>query len=81
MYFLGCKGLPNDKVGAARGTVFQEVRPGDTGDFVREKLGGATEERITFHFCSQNQPYYYWMRQKAPYSQKKQWWCTSIYRT
>ena len=37
--------LWNDGVGVARGTVFQEIRPGagfKTGDFVKEKLGGAT---------------------------------------
>ena len=41
--FFVCKGLSNDDVGAARSTVFQEVRPGagsKTGDFVKEKLGG-----------------------------------------
>ena len=27
-YFLVCKGLSNDDVGVARGTVFQEIRPG-----------------------------------------------------
>ena len=39
MYFLDCKGLSNDDVGVARGTVFQEIRPGagfKTGDFVKE---------------------------------------------
>ena len=38
-----CKELSNDEVGGARGTVFQEIRPGadfKTGDFVKEKLGG-----------------------------------------
>ena len=43
IYFLVCKGLSNDGVGVARGTVFQEARPGagfTTGDFVKEKLGG-----------------------------------------
>ena len=37
--------LWNDGVGVARGTVLQEIRPGagfKTGDFVKEKLGGAT---------------------------------------
>ena len=41
--FLVCKGPSNDDVGVARGTVFQEVRPGPgfkTDDFVKEKLGG-----------------------------------------
>ena len=43
MYSLACAGLSNDDVGVARGTVFQEVRPGDglkISDFVGEKLGG-----------------------------------------
>ena len=42
-HFHACKGLSNDDAGAARGTVFQEVRPGagfETGDFVKETLGG-----------------------------------------
>ena len=47
--FHVCKGLSNDDVGAARGTIFQEIRPGagfKTGDFVKEMLGGATVERL-----------------------------------
>ena len=46
IYFLVCKGLlvqSNDAVGVARGTAFQELRPGagfKTGDFVKEKLRG-----------------------------------------
>ena len=39
----------NDDVGVARGTAFQELRPGagfKTGDFVKEKLGGAIVERL-----------------------------------
>ena len=43
LFFLVCKGLSNDDVGVARGTIFQEIRPGagfKTGDFVKEKLGG-----------------------------------------
>ena len=38
-HFHACKGLSNDDVGAARGTVFQEIRPGadfKTGDFAEE---------------------------------------------
>ena len=37
-----CKGLSNDDIGVARGTVFQEIGPGalpagfKTGDFVKE---------------------------------------------
>ena len=41
--FLLSKGLLNDDVGVARGTVFQEIRPGagfKTSDSVQEKLGG-----------------------------------------
>ena len=41
--FLVCKGLSIDGVGVSRGAVFQEIRPGagfETGDFVKEKLGG-----------------------------------------
>ena len=44
-----CKGLSNDDVGAERGTVFQEIRPGavfKTGGFVKEKLGGGGVERL-----------------------------------
>ena len=40
---LVCKGLSNDGVGVASGTVFQEIRPGagfKTGYFVNEKCGG-----------------------------------------
>ena len=43
MYFIVCKGRSNDGVGVARGIVFQALRPGagfQTGDFVKEKLGG-----------------------------------------
>ena len=42
-YVLGCKGLLNDDVGVARGTVFEEIRPGagfKTSDVVKEKLRG-----------------------------------------
>ena len=49
---LVCTGLSNDDVGVvARGTVFQDIRPGagfKTGNFVEEELGGgATAERLT----------------------------------
>ena len=43
MYFLVCKGLSNDDVRVARGTVFQEVRLRagfKTDDFAKKKLGG-----------------------------------------
>ena len=43
LHSLDWKGLPNDDVGVASITVFQEIRPGTcvrTGDFVKEKLGG-----------------------------------------
>ena len=39
VHFRVCKGLSNDDVGVARGTVFQEIRPGagfKTGNFVKE---------------------------------------------
>ena len=42
-YYFVRGGLSNDDVRVARGTVFQEIRPGagfKTGDFVKEKLGG-----------------------------------------
>ena len=48
-HFHACKYLSNDDVGAARGTVFQEIRAGaglETVDFVKEKLGGATVVRL-----------------------------------
>ena len=41
--FHVCKGPSNDYVETARVTVFQEIRPRagfQTGDFVKEKLGG-----------------------------------------
>ena len=47
-----CKGPSNDDVGAARGTIFQEIRLGScfkTVDFVKEKLGGGTVEQFV-HF-------------------------------
>ena len=49
IYFLICKGQSNDDVGATRSTVFQEIRPGagfKTGDFVKEKSGGANVVRL-----------------------------------
>ena len=42
-YFLACEGLSDDDVGVARGTLFQEIRPGagfNAGDFTKETLGG-----------------------------------------
>ena len=47
--FLFCEGLPNGDVGEARGTAFQEIRPWagfETGNFVKEMLGGATVVRL-----------------------------------
>ena len=38
-----CKGLSNDDVGVARGTLFEEIRPDagfKTDDFVKENWGG-----------------------------------------
>ena len=43
------KGLSNDDDWVAKGTVFQELRMGagfKTGEFVKEKLGGAIVERL-----------------------------------
>ena len=43
------EGLSKCGVGVARGTEFQEVRPGDgfkTGDFVKEKLGGLPHQEV-----------------------------------
>ena len=43
IFLCAKKGLSNDDVGVARGSVFQALRPGagfKTGDFVGEKLGG-----------------------------------------
>ena len=48
-FFLACKGLSIDDVGVAKGIVFQEIRPGagfKAGDFVQEKLRGATVVRV-----------------------------------
>ena len=52
--FHVCKGLlllllSNDDAGVARAAVFQEVQPGagfKTGDFIQEKLRGATVVRL-----------------------------------
>ena len=49
IYFLVCRGLSIVDVGVSRDTVFQEIRPAaglETGDFVKEKLGGATVKRL-----------------------------------
>ena len=46
-YFLVCKARSNDDVGGAMGTFFRSYAVGlKTGDFVKEKLGGATIERL-----------------------------------
>ena len=48
-HILVCKGLSNDGVGVARGTVFQKIITGagfKTGDFVEESWGGVTVERL-----------------------------------
>ena len=53
MYFLGGKGLSNDDIEGAGGTVYLEIRPGagfKTGDFVKEKLGEATVEPLGWSF-------------------------------
>ena len=53
--FIVCKGLSNDDVGVAWGTVIQEVRPGagfKTGYFVKKKgVGGASVERLHRSIC------------------------------
>ena len=47
---ISSKGLSNDGIKVSGTTVFQEeIRPGaglKTGDFVKEKLGGATVVRL-----------------------------------
>ena len=48
-HFHVYKGLSIDDVGAAKGTVVQETRPGagsKTGGFAEEKSGGATVVRV-----------------------------------
>ena len=53
IYCLVCKSLSIDDVGVTRDTVYQEIRSGagfKTGDFVEEKLGGATVERLIWGF-------------------------------
>ena len=42
-YVFVCSGRSNDGVGVARGTAFQEIRPGagfKTSNFVKQTLGG-----------------------------------------
>ena len=55
MYILVFKGLSNDEVGGARGTILEEVWPGagfKTGDSVQETLGGVPLERVrSLHIC------------------------------
>ena len=49
MYILGCKRPSKDDIEVAGGTAFQEIQPGagfEIGDFGKEKLGGATVERL-----------------------------------
>ena len=52
-HFLVCKGritVSNDDVGVARGTVFQDIQPGDgfqNGRYRQGKVGGATVERLS----------------------------------
>ena len=53
------KGLTTDDARLSRETVFQEIRPGTglgTGDFGKEKLGGATVERLIFSQKVDNTP-------------------------
>ena len=52
IYCLVCKGLSIDDVEVSRDTVVQEIRPGagfETGDFVKETLGGLRLHRGTTH--------------------------------
>ena len=45
------KSLSIDDVGVSRASVFQEIQSGvgfETGDFVKEMLGGATVERLIY---------------------------------
>ena len=49
-----CRGLSIDDVGVSRDTVFQKIPPVagfETADFVEEKLGGATVDRLACLFC------------------------------
>ena len=49
IFLCAKKGLSNDDVGVARGTLFREIWPGagfKTGDFVKEKMGGLPIERL-----------------------------------
>ena len=58
-HFHVCKGLSNDDVGAAKGTVLQEMRLGagfKTGDFVKGKPGGASYGRTTLLLPSESSP-------------------------
>ena len=51
MYFLGCKGLLNDDIEGAGGTVYQEIRPGagfKTPAISLKKVGGASVERFYY---------------------------------
>ena len=66
-FFLVCRGRSNDDVrgGGARGTVFQEIRPGagfKTGDFVEKKSWRGLYRTTTQIFATNlgYQPLYNW---------------------
>ena len=51
-----CKGLSIDDVGVSRDTVYQKIRPRagfETSDFLKEKLGGDTVERLEGRSCGE----------------------------
>ena len=53
IYVLVRKGLSIDDVGVSRESAFQEMRPGagfETGDFVKEQLGGGYRSKTTASF-------------------------------
>ena len=50
-----CKGLTIDGVGVSRDTVLQEIQPGadfETDEIAKDKLGGATVERLGICFAT-----------------------------
>ena len=52
-----CRGLSIDDVGVSRDTVFQEIRQGagfETGDFVKETLGGLPSNESFFNGAFQD---------------------------
>ena len=53
-YLLVCKGLSNDDVGGAGGTIFQEIHGRERGSkpaiSLKKNVGGATVERLDHTF-------------------------------